>query len=489
MNITLFKTMALTAAIVVTNSIAAPAIDQDTKSWVSGVNTQLNTTFSSADPNVVPSFSTNATGTEHYMENPNLMASDSVTEAATDEAAQLMRGIPQKPDVANEVWYQNAHNITKNPKDELGGLTGEYTDCVEVTTPGATHSEIQTCTETANTTTASCTSDLKIEVDSDHFYSCKKELNTTNQNCTVGRVIDVTQSHRYSCQQGRLSRTKSCQDKLDVTIERARFKYQPQLLCEFTSTQYQSNNISSSIYTIPKSTQFDYSSLKNGSSVSFRYKKGNSCAVYKQERTLESSSDESLLFSGVERFGCRPEDDIWESDGMCHSNTPMEFVNALPECTGGELRDGLCVDQPAWIDDYVPSNSFPKARAFMYTQNIPGHPPYMMIWALLDGSDAYYWALPTSPRINPEHVGIIGSIYEARLAGIAPGYPSTAQLKIMEQKGNDYAIAILPASGDLNAPTFKCDRDLELESGSSMCKSVIGHSEYREIDTWSNTCG
>ncbi|MER0262662.1 hypothetical protein ABRZ80_20840 [Vibrio vulnificus] len=470
-------------------SMAASAIDQDTKAWAEGISTQLNTTFGVADPNVVPSFSTDPTGNEGYMNNPDQLASDAVTEAATDEAAQLIHGIPQKPDVANQSWYQNAHDITKNPKDELGGLTGDYTDCVEVTTPGGSYSETQTCTETATATTATCTSDLKIEVDSHHLYGCKKELNTTGETCSVGRVIDVTQSHRYSCQDGRLSRTKICEDKLDVTVERARFKYPPQLLCEFTETQYQSNDITSTIYAIPKSTQFDYSTLEEGSTVIFRYKKGDSCSVYKQGRVFDSSLAESLMFSGVERFGCRPEDTIWESDGMCHSNAPIEFTNALPECSESELRDGLCFEQPAWIYDFKSTKDFSKARAFMYTGMMNGHPPYMMIWALLDGSGAYYWGTLGSPRINPEHVGVTGSIYQAQLSKNVPGYPSTAQIKIMDNRGADYAISILPSNSEISAPTFKCDSDLTLEPGSNMCKSVIGYAEYRLIDTWSNTCG
>ncbi|RZQ33254.1 hypothetical protein [Vibrio vulnificus] len=482
MNITLFKTMVLTAAIVVTNSSAAPAIDQDTKSWVSGVNTQLNTTFNSADPNVVPSFSTNATGTEHYMNNPNLMASDSVTEAATDEAAQLMRGIPQKPDVANEAWYQNAHNITKNPKDEIGGLTGEYTDCVEVTTPGATHSEVQTCTETANTTTASCTSDLKIEVDSDHFYSCKKELNTTNENCTVGRVIDVTQSHRYSCQQGRLSRTKSCNDTLDVTIERARFKYRPQPICEFTNAQYQSNSISSSILSIPKSNRFDYSQIKDSSWVVSRYKKENSCSVYKQGKAIGSTFDEIYIFSGTEKYGCRTGDSIWDSDGMCHSDNPIEFTNALPECSESELRDGLCVDQPSWIYDFKKANSGRDGRLASYGWGSSG-----VLWALLDGSGAYYW-WSKKKRINS------GDIVVANLVGNAPGYPATAQIKVMDPRGSiDYgaagfAVSILLSSGNINVPTFKCNSNRPPEPGSNMCSSSVGYSEYRIVESWNKTC-
>ncbi|EMQ2878500.1 hypothetical protein V9N52_003816 [Vibrio navarrensis] len=465
-------------------SMAASAIDQDTKAWAEGISTQLNTTFGVADPNVVPSFSTEPTGNEGYMNNPDQLASDAVTEAATDEAAQLIHGIPQKPDVANQSWYQNAHDITKNPKDELGGLTGDYTDCVEVTTPGGSYSEIQTCTETATATTATCTSDLKIEVDSHHLYGCKKELNTTGETCSVGRVIDVTQSHRYSCKDGRLSRTKSCEDKLDITIERARFKYLPETMCRFTQEQYDTNKITSSYLEIPKSGRFDYATYNEGSATISTYKDGFSCSVLRIGTYYGNTSDPTIIFTGTEFHGCRSSDSIWE-DGYCHSEEPIEYMNALPECTEGDLEDGLCVAQPVWIEDYIATGNYYNNRLASYGQG-----KTYMVWALLDGSGAHYIYEAKSKDYH-----VPGFEATVSLVGKAPGYPATAKMKMgqyattMGPGIKIYRVSIFLSTGETNAPTYQCEENLDPIPGTNMCASGVGYSEYRVVDTWSNTCG
>lgn len=464
-------------------SMAASAIDQDTKAWAEGISTQLNTTFGVADPNVVPSFTTEPTGNEGYMNDPNQLASDAVTEAATDEAAQLIHGIPQKPDVANQSWYQNAHDITQNPKDELGGLTGDYTDCVEVTTPGGSYSEIQTCTETATATTATCTSDLKIEVDSHHLYGCKKELNTTGETCSVGRVIDVTQSHRYSCQDGRLSRTKSCEDKLDITIERARFKYLPETMCRFTQEQYDTNKITSSYLEIPKSGRFDYAPTKESGQSMLNFKEGSSCSVQRTFVYYGGHGVTTELFTGAEFHGCRSGDSIWE-DGYCHSEEPIEYVNALPECSEGELENGLCVAQPVWIEDYIFGSDVNDNRMASI-----GYGRTNIFWMLLDGSGAYY-SFQSKTKSNHD----TGFITTATLIGTAPGYPPTAQIKIgafvKPYAGlSFYRVAILLSTGETNVPTYTCNENLPPIPGTNMCASGVGYSEYRVVDTWSNSCG
>ena len=458
----------------------AYAVDQDIKAWATNANNGLVDTFKVADPvDTVPNYTTDPTGNEGYAADPNKMSSDAVTQSASDPGAELINGMPQKPNVSDDAWFQNASDITKDPTKVVDDLTGDYTDCEEVTRPGDSYTETKICTESLLPTTAECAEGRKLEVDANYLYECNKERQTTDGSCSVGRVIDVTQAHNYKCQEGRLSRTKRCNDSLQITVEKSQFKYPPQAMCSFSSSKYNTYGLDRKYLVIAKSTTFNYKGQSGSTWYKSYRKNGNTCKVYRDTSYYGSHTGWKYLFSGSEYHGCRPGDNLWD-DGMCHSDTPIVYQSALPKCgSGTSLQNGGCVSQPAWILGYSKKSKGSQSRMSMF--NSRGKDK--MYWALNNGTGAYYYA---------EGSYRLGSIATGSLKGSAPGYPSTAKMKAGKNRTKpSYVtygeVSILLSSQEVNAPTFTCNSG-SLAPGSNMCQSNQGFLEYRIIDNWVYSC-
>lgn len=193
--------------------------EEDIKQWITDRNTIAIEDFKNEDPTALPNYPTTSTGNESYRGNVQRMANDASSQATTDEGAELIYGVPNRPEFQDDGWYKDAQNVTANPSDYINTVDSEYTDCEEITSEGDTYTEIQACTESRISTTATCTQGRLLEVDADYLYTCNKERDVTEGSCFVGRKIDVTQSHRYSCEAGEKTRSKKCSDKLHVEVE------------------------------------------------------------------------------------------------------------------------------------------------------------------------------------------------------------------------------------------------------------------------------
>jgi len=456
----------------------------DTAQWVTGVNSTSIDEFKTSDPTELPNYPTTSTGNEAYLGNEVGMANDAATQATTDEGAQLIHGIPARPNVNNEQWYQNAQDVTANPSDYVDTVDADYTDCEEVTQEGDEYTETQACTVSRIGSTATCSQGRLLEVDASHLYSCNKELSTSNGNCSIGREIDVTQLHRYSCETGEKTRLKQCVETLDITVDKTIYKYPPQAICSFSEADYTNHDLDRNFLQIPKSTNFHFETQEFESGFAYYKKEPDSCSIY--SRTYSYGIDSGFLFrfSGTESIGCRQDDDLWD-DGLCHSNTPIELTPATGSCTDGDLDEDACIPEPAWVTEYRgPGYASTDIRA-----GRSGWGKVNMTWCLRDGSGAcYIW------QDKNRHKFIPGFTMTAALNKTVEGYPPTAQLRLGAAKGAwshgiiGYAVSILLSSNEVNVPEYNCDSSSPPVAGTNMCHSMSGHPEFRINENWINSC-
>ncbi|MBV7300280.1 hypothetical protein [Enterovibrio paralichthyis] len=197
----------------------ALASQQDARSWLSssGVQAKSINDFKNATPETVPGYEEAPDNSKYYGDS-DALKTDGFSQAPDDEGAQLINGMLAQPDLSGEDWLDDANAITRDPTSVTGDLDMDYSDCVEVETPGNEWETVQTCTESELPETIACNENKVIEVDSTYLYQCNKDKQTELQYCNVGRNIDVTQHHNYKCEQGEQARWKQCTETLTVEV-------------------------------------------------------------------------------------------------------------------------------------------------------------------------------------------------------------------------------------------------------------------------------
>ncbi|WP_158147846.1 hypothetical protein [Vibrio fluvialis] len=467
-------TLTTLAIVVSTQCLSA---NSDAEAWVSSVNPGFTDQFKNSDPSTVPNYTEGVT----YSDDPQTIKQESLKDSQTDEAAQLIYSLGRKPDIKSENWFQNASDITDDPTSVIDlGDTG-YTDCDEITQPGGEYNTEESCTITAIPETRSCSYGPEVEVDSHYLYECMKQRDMTNETCSVGREIDVTQNHNYACRQGEDVYSKMCQKTLDVKVEKALYSYTPTAICTFQSSQFNPYGLDTKYLSLAKGTYFAFKDRQVNPYVYSYRKPANSCTVYEKRSSSYDAGSWKAIFSGAESVGCRAGDSLWD-DGLCHSNEPVQFTNALESCTASSYANGVCVSQPVWVSDYIYSTN--KSAARYAFEN--GYGSNSVTWALRNGSNAYYYVeFKTKPRE--------GTTYTASLVGSSSGYPSSATVKWGAARGSLgprttlASVSIYLSKEEATAATVTCNGS-QLISGTKMCATLNTVPETKITDTWVESC-
>ncbi|MCG9658640.1 hypothetical protein, partial [Vibrio mediterranei] len=128
----------------------------ETEDWVKDLQSDTEASFTVSTPDMVPPYVPGQPDNGQYGSNPHSMATNASIEATTNEGAKVIYDLGGRPNVADEKWYQDATDITKDPSSVIDTTNGEYTDCEEVTTPGDTITTERGCTDTRISETRSC---------------------------------------------------------------------------------------------------------------------------------------------------------------------------------------------------------------------------------------------------------------------------------------------------------------------------------------------
>ncbi|MCG9657603.1 hypothetical protein, partial [Vibrio mediterranei] len=414
-------------------------------------------------------------------------------EATTNEGAKVIYDLGGRPNVADEKWYQDATDITKDPSSVIDTTNGEYTDCEEVTTPGDTITTERGCTDTRISETRSCSIGRDIDLDTNYLYECNVERSQVANECEVGRVIDVTQSHRYKCNKGKSTVDKVCETTLSVKVTPGeQYKYKPYEHCTYSHTNF---SFDTALRTGMKNNEQHILGWTTGQDHLYHpfhmiLKPENSCDI---NTTLTNGTKVQTILQGALSSQCLEGDEL-APDGYCYREGSVNYSSPVPHCPNGNLQNNQCITEAVWVEDFVGPSSTIHFGMRAATTMHDNSKPFYMAWTetnSITNSKLYnHWGtnetdwrtkiftLSDPNGNNPPIQAKYGSFKYK-------GYMPFGSFRVMV---NWYSILVKIGDASVSSPVYVCDSSTPNKTPDGKCYAIKGNTDPIVEERWVEVC-